>query len=72
MGVFTERLAVLLLLPWSRSQADSGEARRSRSHGASGERYTGGPVWQLGREHGPSSAVQRADLEAIRAISRVR
>ena len=73
MGVFTERLAVLLLLPWSsRGVANVSTTDSKRTYGTSGEPSTGEPMWKLDREHSPSSSVQRADLEALRAFSRVR
>jgi hypothetical protein len=73
MGVFTERLAVLLLLPWSSRGASSISTTDSRrTYGTLDEASAPSPTWKLGREHSPSSSVQRADLEALRAFSRVR
>jgi len=73
MGVFTEHLAVLLLLPWSsRGAAEATTTDSKRIYGSPGEPSTWGPMWKLDREHSPSSSVQRADFEALRAFSRVR
>lgn len=73
MGVFTERLAVLLLLPWSsRGAANVSTTDSKQTYGAADEPSTWGPMWKIDREHSPSSSVQRADFEALRAFSRVR
>lgn len=73
MGVIAERIAVLLLLPWSSKMATGDlETHSRRTYCAPSTRAEAGPVWKIGREHSPSSSVQRADLEALRAFSRVR
>jgi len=73
MGVFTERLAVLLLLPWSsRGASRVSEIRSGRIYGTPDERAASGPMWKMDRHQGPSSAVQRADLEALRSFTRLR
>jgi hypothetical protein len=68
MGVFADRiLAVFLLVP-RRARNASDDVR---VYGAPDERPAS-PVWVTDRNHSPSTSVQRADFEALRAISRVR
>ena len=73
MGVFTERLAVLFLMPWSsRSASRPLETKSRQAYGTQGGQAAPEPMWKMDRQHSPSTSVQRADLEALRAFSRVR
>ena len=69
MGVFAERIFAVFLLVPRRSRNASDDVR---VYGAPDERSASSPVWVTSREHSPSTSVQRADFEALRAISRVR
>ena len=71
MGVFSKSiLAVFLVLPWRASSASGDfETRGLRAPGSLPPAVS---LQELRREHNPSSAALRADLEAMRAFGRVR
>lgn len=74
MGVFSERIfALFLLVPRRpRGASDTLAKPRERAYGVPEEQSTSTSTWATGREYSPSSSVQRADLEALRAFCRMR
>ena len=72
MGVFAGHifLAALVAMPW-RSRSASGD-HDEHGHDAPTEHPSAAPARQTGWDYNPSSSVLRADLEALRALSRVK
>ena len=69
MGVFSERIFAILLVVPRRSR---GASDGVRTHAGPDGQTTPAPMFMTGRECSPSSSVQRADFEALRAFCRVR
>jgi hypothetical protein len=71
MGVFSERIfGMFLAMPWRSRSASS--APKTEALAVARDESKPAPTWQTGRDQSPSTSVMRADLEALRAFSRVR